>query len=256
MRDRHKHVPPGKGEIIFNLCKYSQQCMTNTGGDLELDGDVKCSQHCVVAQQLWKTTIQAHLSSDNVYWLFCVMEEYYSGLLAALSHWWTEGDVLWKEKITIINWCRFCLICASIFLMTLLKFVLTAGSGRKAAERVNLNSGFCIQSCSCQIKHFQLDISRGGFAHERACPFQNKSSHTEPFVEFDFPTFLFSKTLVLQTLMRANAMTGAGRLSAPRILFLPSTFESKSHGRACAEPENNGILSISLPPIKVLHKGK
>lgn len=110
MRDRRKHASPGEGKIIFNLCEYSQQCTTNTGRDLKLDGDVKCSQHCVVAQQLWKTTIQAHLSSDNVYWLIRVMEEYYSGLLAALSNWWKEGEILWKEKITIINCCGFCLV--------------------------------------------------------------------------------------------------------------------------------------------------
>lgn len=71
-----------------------------------------------------------------------------------------------------------------------------------------------------------------------------------------FPLFLFSKTLVLETLMRANAMSGAGRLSPSH--SLPSLcFEgvkSKSYGRVCAEPENNGIIFISLPPIKVPHK--
>lgn len=40
MQDRRKHASPGEGEIIFNLCEYSQQCTTNTGRDLELDGDV------------------------------------------------------------------------------------------------------------------------------------------------------------------------------------------------------------------------
>lgn len=41
--------------------------MTNTGGDLVLDGDVKCSLYCNIAQQLWKTTIQLHLSRANIY---------------------------------------------------------------------------------------------------------------------------------------------------------------------------------------------
>lgn len=38
---------------------------------------------------------------------------------------------------------------------------------------------------------------------------QTKSSHAEPFAVSYFSLFLFSKTLVLQTLMHANAMTAA-----------------------------------------------
>lgn len=58
--------------------------------------------------------------------------------------------------------------------------------------------------------------------------------------------------------MRANATTGAGWLSARRILFplCSEGVKSKSYGRARAEPENNGIIFISLPPIKVPHKRK
>lgn len=72
-----------------------------------------------------------------------------------------------------------------------------------------------------------------------------------------FPLFLFSKTLVLETLMRANAMTGVGRLTPPSHSLPSLCFEgvkSKSYGRVCTEPENNGIIFISLPPIKVPHK--
>ena len=49
--------------------------MTNTGRDLVLDGDVKCSLYCNIAQELWKTTIQLHLSLASVYQLFPVMGE-------------------------------------------------------------------------------------------------------------------------------------------------------------------------------------
>lgn len=84
--------------------------------------------------------------------------------------------------------------------MTLLRFALTAGSGKKAAEQADLNSGFCIQSFSCQIKHFELDISRGGFPRERMCPVQNKSVHVEPFMEL-----YFSPILVFQNISLANS---------------------------------------------------
>lgn len=48
--------------------------MTNTGRDLMLDGDVKCSLYYNI-RQLWKTTSQLQLSSANVYRLFPVLEE-------------------------------------------------------------------------------------------------------------------------------------------------------------------------------------
>lgn len=71
------------------------------------------------------------------------MEEYYSGLLAALSNWWKEAEILWKEKITIINWCGFCLIRHSIS-DDVAGVYANAGSRRKATAWVNLKSGFCI----------------------------------------------------------------------------------------------------------------
>lgn len=81
-------------------------------------------------------------------------------------------------------------------------------------------AAFVFKVFSCEIKNFQLDISLGTFSHIRTHPFQSKSSHAEPFAAFYFSLFLFSKTLVLQTLMRANAMTQAGCLSLLLVSFL------------------------------------
>lgn len=72
---------------------------------------------------------------------------------------------------------------------------------------------FVFKVFSCEIKNFQLGLSLGTFPQKHTHPFQTKSSHAEPFAAFYFSLFLFSKTLVLQTVMRANTMTQAECLS-------------------------------------------
>lgn len=124
---------------------------------------------------------------------------------------------------------------------------------------------FVFKVFSCEIKNFQLGLSLGPFPQRHTHPFQTKSSHAEPFAAFYFSLFLFSKTLVLQTVMRANTMTQAEclslSLSLAHTFFLSSSLcvqevASKSYGRACTKPENNGIIFVSLPPIKVSYKRK
>lgn len=68
-----------------------------------------------------------------------------------------------------------------------------------------------------------------------------------------FPPFLFSKTLVLESLMRANAMTGAGCLSPPFILFPLSAFGKASKVNhmvrfAPSQKIMGSYSSASLPP--------
>lgn len=105
----------------------------------------------------------------------------------------------------------------------------------------------------------RLDVSSWIYQWERSLATVDVLFKTNPVTRSrlrnsTFPLFLFSKTLVLETLMRANAMTE----EPPPPHSLPSLcFEgvkSKSYGRVCPEPENNGIIFISLPPIKVPHK--
>lgn len=128
------------------------------------------------------------------------MEEYYSGLLKALSHWWTEGEILWKEKITIINWCRFCLIRDSIFWWRCWSSHERLVKGGKWWSEWTSSVAFVFKVSAVRLKHFQLDISWGGFPRKCTCPFQNKSSHAEPFMKFNF-----FPILVFQNISLANS---------------------------------------------------
>lgn len=123
-----------------------------------------------------------------------------------------------------------------------------------AAAGVNLKSGFCVRSFGCQIRRFQLDISMGAFPRHRTCPFQNKSSHAEPFTEFYFPPILVFQNISLgnSNACKCNDWSTPPPHSLPSLCF--EGVKSKSYGRVCPEPENNGIIFISLPPIKVPHK--
>lgn len=104
------------------------------------------------------------------------------------------------------------------------------------------------------MKHFQLDISMGTFLRECTCRFSKQiQSRGAVLRNSTFPPFLFSKTLVLESLMRANAMTGAGCLSPPFILFPLSAFGKASKvnhmvGFALSQKIMGSYSSASLPP--------
>lgn len=131
---------------------------------------------------------------------------------------------------------------------------------------------FVFKVFSCEIKNFHLAITVGTFSSE-AYPSLNRIQSRRATCRIllntpPSPPFLFSKTLVLQTLMRANAATLSGCLShflSLFLFFLPPCFSSplciseaaaaaESYGQACAEPGNNGMRFLTFPPIKVAHK--
>lgn len=56
----------------------------------------------------------------------------------------------------------------------------------------------------------------------------------------------------MQRLERAASLL----LTFSSLSLRSESVRSKSYGRARTEPENNGIIFISLPPIKVPHKRK
>lgn len=129
--------------------------------------------------------------------------------------------------------------------MTLLEFALAAGSAEKSGGASEPEQW---------LLYSKFQVSDSTF------PFQNKSSHTEPFMEF-----YFSPILVFQNISLANCNAckcndwspAASLLLAFSSLSLCSEgVKSKSYGQARAEPGNKGIIFISLLPIKVSHKRK
>lgn len=131
---------------------------------------------------------------------------------------------------------------------------------------------FVFKVFSCEIKNFHLAISVGTFSSE-AYPSLNQIQSRRAICSILLntpprPHSCFSKTLVLQTLMRANA---ADSLRLPLSFPFPFSFFSsfscfssplcvsaaaaaKSYGQACAEPGNNGIRFRTFQRIKVSHK--